>query len=187
MKLVCALILSLTGFLSLGQGTADGKIECEDIKSLLEQIYDIDQGNRGGNKIIDEGIDLQNQSAVVAIIERCGWPTARQAGSKGMQAVFLVIQHSSREMREKYFPLIKESAVKGDLSQRAVAMMEDRMLMEKGKKQKYGTQLVKFGDGPFKLHPVEDPENLNARRLEMGMETIEEYLKHFGLVYTPEQ
>ena len=89
-----------------------------------------------------------------------------------MQAVFLVIQHASKELREKYFPLIKASAEKGELTLRVVAMMEDRMLMEKGKKQKYGTQLISYNDGPLRLHPIEDEANVNKRRAAMGMGTI---------------
>ena len=55
------------------------------------------------------------------------------------------------------------------------------MLMEKGKKQKYGTQLISYNDGPLRLHPIEDEANVNKRRAAMGMGTIEEYLKQFGL------
>ena len=98
-----------------------------------------------------------------------------------MTAVFLVIQHGSKALREKYFPLVKASAEKGEITLRAVAMMEDRMLMENGKKQKYGTQLISYNNGPLQLHPIEDEANVNQRRAAMGMEPIEEYLKQFGL------
>jgi hypothetical protein len=63
--------------------------------------------------------------------------------------------------------------------------MEDRMLMDKGEKQKYGSQVRKSnGSDKWSLHPpIQDPENVNKRRAEVGLEPIEEYLKHFGIEY----
>lgn len=162
-------------------------VDCDARKQMLENIFDSDQENRRSGKEIDEEIDYQNQVKVVSLIEKCGWPERREVGAKAMNAVFLVLQHASAELRQKYFPMIKASAEKGDLPLRVVAMMEDRMLMENGKKQKYGTQLVSHNGGPMKLHPIEDPATLNERRAAMGMEPIEEYLKHFGLEYRQEE
>ena len=82
----------------------------------------------------------------------------------------------------KYGRVVNEGAA---LS--AVALMEDRILMENGRKQKYGSQLRSQGDGPLLLYPVEDPEHVNERRAAMGLETIEAYLKRFGIDYKPEQ
>ena len=156
-------------------------VDCSESKEILEEFFNADQSNRSDANKIDQRIDHENQVRVVSLLEKCGWPQKAIVGEKGMQAVFLVIQHASKELREKYFPLIKASAEKGELTLRVVAMMEDRMLMEKGKKQKYGTQLISYNDGPLRLHPIEDEANVNKRRAAMGMGTIEEYLKQFGL------
>jgi hypothetical protein len=161
-------------------------VDCSKKKQLLVDIFESDQDNRKDGKHIDAGIDHENQVQVVSLIEKCGWPRKAEVGEQGMKAVFLVIQHASKDLREKYFPLIKASAENGEISLRAVAMMEDRMLMENGKKQKYGTQLISYNNGPLKLHPIEDEANVNKRRAAMGMETIEQYLKHFGLEYKPQ-
>ncbi|MEX2232547.1 MAG: DUF6624 domain-containing protein [Cyclobacteriaceae bacterium] len=161
------------------------EVNCDEVKGLLEKILDIDQRNRTEDTQINYDIDRDNQIKVISIIEKCGWPTKEKVGEKGMESVFLVIQHASKKIRATYFPLIKQSAEKGDLKLGAVALMEDRMLMENGQKQKYGSQLVRTGDGPLTLYPIEDPENINKRRAAMGLGSIEEYLKHFGLEYAP--
>lgn len=158
-------------------------VDCSESKEMLEEVLEIDQANRADVTKIDKGVDHENQVRVVSLIEKCGWPQRATVGENGMRAVFLVIQHASKDLREKYFPLIKASAEKGEMSLRAVAMMEDRMLMENGKPQKYGTQLISRNNGPLQLHPIEDEANVNKRRADMGMESIEDYLKHFGLEY----
>ena len=62
--------------------------------------------------------------------------------------------------------------------------MEDRMLMDKGEKQKYGSQLRMDNEsGEWELWPIEDPEKVNNRRAEVGLEPIEEYVRHFGIEY----
>jgi hypothetical protein len=160
-------------------------VDCSEAKEMLKEVLETDQANRTDVTKIDAGIDHENQVRVVSLIEKCGWPQKATVGEQGMSAVFLVIQHASKALREKYFPLINASAEKGELSLRSVAMMEDRMLMENGKNQKYGTQLISYNNGPLQLHPIEDEANVNKRRAVMGMEPIEDYLKHFGLEYKP--
>ena len=160
-------------------------IPCDNARFVLEQIHDIDQQNRTNNKEIDPNIDRDNQSRVVSIIEKCGFPTKEKVGQKGMESVFLVIQHGTKKLRAKYFSFIKMSAEKGELNLGAVALMEDRMLMENGVKQKYGSQVVKNVSGRWTLYPIEDPQNVNKRRASMGLNTIEEYLKNFDIEYDP--
>ena len=159
-------------------------VDCSELKSILERVLKSDQETRTNGSGIDEGIDKENQQLVVSIIENCGFPTAEQHGSKSVEAVFLVIQHAGKKLRETYFPLIKQSAEKGDIPWNRVALMEDRMLMDKGEKQKYGSQLRKdHGSSEWEVWPIEDPENVNKRRAEVGLEPIEEYVRHFGIEY----
>jgi len=59
-------------------------------------------------------------------------------------------------------------------------LMKDRMLMDEGKPQIYGSQ-IKNG----KLYKLENPETVNERRKEMGLEPIEDYLKYFNIQFNP--
>lgn len=162
-------------------------VDCSESREILEEVFEADLSNPTDANNIARNIDHEIQARVVSLLEKCGWPQKAIVGEKGMTAVFLVIQHASKALREKYFPIITASAEKGELGLPAVAMMEDRMLMENGKKQKYGTQLISYNNGPLQLHPIEDEANVNRRRSAMGMGTIEEYLKQFGLEYKPQK
>jgi len=56
--------------------------------------------------------------------------------------------------------------------------MKDRILMDEGKPQLYGSQ-IKNG----KLYTLDSPKTVNERRKEMGLQPIEDYLKSFGVEY----
>src|SRR4030095_3660822 len=47
--------------------------------------------------------------------------------------------------------------------------LEDRVLVGEGKKQLYGSQVVAGPDGLPRLHPIEDPENVEERRRAIGL------------------
>jgi hypothetical protein len=78
----------------------------------------------------------------------------------------------------KYFPLIEKAVKNGDLSKEQYALMKDRILMDEGKPQIFGSQ-IKNG----KLYDLEAPETVNERRQEMGLEPIEDYLKRFDITF----
>jgi hypothetical protein len=54
-------------------------------------------------------------------------------------------------------------------------MMEDRIAVEAGEKQTYGSQLS-IVDGQTVLSPTEDPDHLDERRAALGMTAIADYL-----------
>ncbi|CAI8342596.1 MAG: Uncharacterised protein [Polaribacter sp. SA4-10] len=101
-------------------------------------------------------------------------PTLNEVTQKHMNAIWLGLQHTAKEHRKRYFPQIEEAVKNGDLSKQQYALMKDRILMDEGKPQIYGSQ-IKNG----KLYTLENPETVNERRKKMGMKTIENYLNHF--------
>lgn len=158
------------------------KIECDKQKEILEEVMIRDQQNRTSGQVIDLNVDKENLEKVLGIFETCGFPTLQRVGQKGMMSTFLVLQHSTRRIREKYLPQIKSSAEKGDLSLQEVALMEDRLLMESGEKQKYGTQITSDqGNEEWKLYPIEDMKNVNERRKTMGLGPLEDYVKNWKI------
>jgi hypothetical protein len=105
----------------------------------------------------------------VYIIDNYGWLGRSQIGVEANQALFLMLQHSKDpNIREKYFTKLEKSALDGQSSLSDMAAMKDRMLVEHGKKQRYGTQRALDG----KLCPVEDPDGLNQRRRQVGLKKI---------------
>jgi hypothetical protein len=124
--------------------------------------------------------DHRNQELVISIIEKCGMPTLKEVSKTQMDGIWLALQHTDRKHRKKYFPQIEAAVKNGDLSKEQYALMKDRILMDEGKPQIYGSQIQ---DG--KLYKLESPETVNERRKEMGMEPIEKYLWQFNIKYSP--
>jgi hypothetical protein len=120
--------------------------------------------------------DAANLKQLEAIMNRIGWPTATKVGKRGANTAFLIIDHSPREIMEKYFPLLESAAKKGEASLSDYAVMQDRILVNRGKKQIYGTQ--KYWDekqNKFVFFPIEDEKNVNARRKEVGLDPLPEF------------
>ncbi len=156
-------------------------VNCDHLVPLLDKIFKDDQEIRKDMSKFNPQIDYENQQIVVSIIETCGFPTGQKVGKKGILTIFLVIQHAHNSLREKYFSQFKKAAERKDLSLSNLATMEDRILVDQGKKQLYGTQLFKMHSDSLKLYPILDPENVNERRAKVGMGPIEEYLEQFGI------
>lgn len=157
------------------------EVDCSKKVQILSEVLESDQRIRRSNDFIKYAKeDHRNQELVISIIEKCGMPTLKEVDQKQMDAIWLGLQHSTKEIRKKYFPQVEKAVKNGDLSKGQYALMKDRMLMDEGKPQIYGSQ-IKNG----KLYKLENPENVNKRRKEMGMEPIEDYLKNFNILFNP--
>lgn len=156
-------------------------VDCSKKRQILSEVLESDQRIRKANEPIKYAKeDHRNQELVISIIEKCGMPTLKEVNQRQMDAIWLGLQHSTEEIRKKYFPYVEKAVKNGDLSKQQYALMKDRMLMDDGKPQLYGSQ-IKNG----KLYKLENPTSVNERRKEMGMEPIEDYLKYFHIQFNP--
>ena len=125
-----------------------------------------------------EETDSTNLVVVSHILDCYGWLDG--LSQEANKAIFLVIDHSDLETMNRYQSLFHKAAEKGYISFGDLVTMEDRMLMNDGKPQKYGTQayaLGREGESIIYIWPVEEPEKLNERRADVGLSPIENYLE----------
>ena len=122
-------------------------------------------------------VDAANLKRLEEIILEKGWPGSRMVGSQASGAAWLILQHAPLETQEKYLPVLQKAVSVGDVRADQVAMLEDRVLMRQGKKQKYGTQVVSNANVEPEVYPVENPEELAALRASVGMPPMAEYLR----------
>ncbi|MEB2774306.1 DUF6624 domain-containing protein [Algoriphagus sp. D3-2-R+10] len=157
------------------------EVDCSKKHQILNEVYESDQMIRKSKDLIKYAKeDHRNQELVISIIEKCGMPTLNEVSQKHMTAIWLALQHTTEKYRKKYFPQIEKAVKNGDLSKEQYAVMKDRILMDEGKPQIYGSQLING-----KLYKLENPETVNERRKEMGMETIEDYLRNYNIQFNP--
>ena len=105
-------------------------------------------------------------------------------GEKGNSALFLVVQHAPLSTQEKYLPMMREAVKKGKARGTSLALLEDRVLMRNGKRQLYGSQVVTDPETSEKrFFPIEDVDNVDRRRAEVGLQPLAEYAQHFGITW----
>jgi hypothetical protein len=185
-------------------GSSDSKINAS-LQQELSKMGREDQQHRGRiMELIKQGqnpkeskelsdlwekqraIDQANLKRLEEIIKEHGWPGTSLVGIEASRAAFLIIQHADPVSQEKYLPLLRDAAAKKDIAPSDLAMLEDRILMHQNKKQIYGTQLKPNKEtNKLELWPIEDEENVDARRAKVGLMPLADYLKRFGLDYTP--
>lgn len=116
---------------------------------------------------------------LIEIIAEYGFPTRKLVGKDAMDAVFIIVQHANRDAdwQKAQLPFFKMAVEKGDLDASDYAYLYDRTQMVAGEKQRFGTQfqMVDSKQGIAELYPVEDPANLDRRRMKMGLMPIELY------------
>jgi hypothetical protein len=85
---------------------------------------------------------------------------------------------------ERYLPILKEAAGKGELKKDMLAIYIDRIKMYKGEKQIYGSQIIYNKDKKImELYPVEDEATVNDKRAEVGLDPLREYLEIMGVPF----
>jgi hypothetical protein len=134
-------------------------------------------------------LDGRNRQRLDEIVQQHGWPKKSVFGEEASGVAFSVVQHAELDYQKKYLPLIKEAVAQKEARHSDLAMLEDRILTREGKKQIYGTQArLNQKTQIMELYPIEDEENVDDRRIKVGLEPLAQYVKKaFGMEYTPQK
>ncbi|MCE3280168.1 MAG: hypothetical protein K0S44_2359 [Bacteroidetes bacterium] len=164
-------------------------IGAEDQKYRV-RLNDIEQNYGKKSKEWEEitekikSIDSLNLIRLKQIIDQYGWPGPELVRENGNVAVFLVVQHADLKTQEKYLPVMREAVKNGNAFAYDLALLEDRVAVGQGKKQIYGSQIIKDPKtGKDTLAPIEDFVNVDKRRSEAGLEPLEQYARYWGITY----
>jgi len=104
-----------------------------------------------------------------------GWPRYSIVGVDAGDAAWLLVQHADADpsFQRLCLDLMRELPA-DEMSQSSLAMLTDRVLLKEGKSQIYGTQFV-VSDGEWVPLNLENIENVDVRRAEVGMPPLAEY------------
>lgn len=169
--------------------------------ALLDTIYREDQTYRKQVREVEEKYgresdemkkhwdlisekDSINLIKVQKILDEKGWLGANIIGKQGNASLFLVIQHAPLETQEKYLPMMRQAVKDGNASSGSLALLEDRVALRKGGKQIYGSQIGRDQEtGEYFVSPLEDPENVDKRRAEVGLGPISKYVSRWNITW----
>ncbi len=121
-----------------------------------------------------------NKNRLDSIISIHGWPGNKIVGEDGAEISWAIAQHNPDIFfKQKCLILIKEAIQNGDTNPNHYAELTDRIARDTWQKQIYGASMST--DTP---HPIEDPANVDNRRLKLGLhEPIEVYALYHGIKY----
>lgn len=129
-----------------------------------------------------EALDAEHLEVMRAVIDRVGWPGASLVGQDGADAAWLLVQHFDADpaFQARCLVLLKEAVTRGDARPSHLAYLTDRVAVNTGQLQVYGTQ----HDGDFVPQPMIDPEAVDERRASVGLGPLADYLEQSRAVYT---
>lgn len=127
---------------------------------------------------IVERNDAKNIKVVDKILKR-GLPEG--LAEESYKTIWIVIDHAPLAKQEQYLPLVEKMATEGYVGVDEYAILYDRVAMGKNSPQRYGSQLVQFGNADnlqLYVWPIENVEELDSLRNTVGMSSFNKYLKH---------
>jgi hypothetical protein len=113
-------------------------------------------------------LTARHADRLTEILDTSGWPGGLGAGAA--YAAWKIAQHADRQLdvQRRVLALI-EGAPDPGVGAKEIAMLRDRVLVNEGRDQLYGTQVAGVVDGRPVLWPVADPDGLAERRAGAGL------------------
>ncbi len=117
--------------------------------------------------------DARSIELMGELLEQFDWIDAHRFGGRTASRAWLLVQHADDDPAFQKLALerMTEYLEDGGVQKRDYAYLWDRVAVNTGQLQRYGTQPIDAcnPDGTLDLKPVEAPETLDARRAAMGM------------------
>jgi Ca-activated chloride channel family protein len=166
----------------------DKKLHDELLKLALKTETIISKGVE--NDLASDALDKrlsetrrQNNAHLCQILKEFGWPNSALVGKDGMGAIFFLIRNSrDLDLQVALLPVVIASVKNGDAAKAQVADLVDRMRVDAGMKQLFGTQ-VRAGNGFLVLTPIEDEAHVDDRRKQFGMPPLAAHLRNLESEY----
>jgi hypothetical protein len=117
-----------------------------------------------------QAVHRENAVLLDKLIRTNGWPGIALVGLEGSRAAWFIAQHSicTPELQRRFLSLLAKASENGDASKAQAAFLSDRIRFNENKPQLYGTVLDWDETGELSCE-VEDPDQLDARRKEVGL------------------
>jgi uncharacterized protein DUF6624 len=156
-----------------------------EIRALRRQLRDMVKEDQDARLAFDKtrfaAADERNRPEVLRIFSNYGWVTYALAGKDAAHDFWLLVQHQTPEIQRRLLPALETAARSGNASMSDYAYLYDRVQVGLGKPQRWGTQ-TRCENGKPALAPVSDRAGLDARRKELFMLPVREYLRNDYLV-----
>lgn len=150
----------------------------QELKKEILDMMDRDQDMLKGE--YNNSVVRKNTERAKETMEEYGWPGNSLIGLSASHAFWLLVQHSDHdlEFQKEALELLRQVVEKGEASKSNLAYLMDRVRVNSGEPQLFGTQ---FQQDRLEPQPIEDPEHLEERRKEYELGPFEEYRKKWKI------
>jgi len=125
----------------------------------------------------------RNADSLCLILKEYGWPTKEIAGEDGAGIAFLLLRNTSAaRMQAALLPVIIAATSRGEIDLRDFASYIDRVRLNAGLKQLFGTQAT-IRDGFLVMFPIQDESLVDARRKQYQLPPLADYQRTLELNY----
>jgi hypothetical protein len=116
------------------------------------------------------------------IMDEYGWPTVALVGQDAARSAWKIAQHADRQLdvQRRALALMSRAVAKGQASARDLAFLRDRVLVNEGRPQIYGTQFAGVEDGVPVPWPCAEPDRVDDLRADVGIEPVAAQLQRAG-------
>jgi hypothetical protein len=179
-------LVVLQTFRAVGQTTGTGVNQ--KLSSTIDSLYAADQ-NTARIKPADSAaaayqrVIRTNFPTVKRILDMYGYPNYTLVGQESSHHYFLLVQHSDFDLsfQQQVLKIMRREVNNKNASGQQYAYLVDRIAINQGKPQVYGTQVLMSGN--TKIKPCVAPAKLNKRRKSVGLEPIEDYIKKCNALF----
>lgn len=176
----------------------DREVEKLKVKAAIESMVAEDQALRiGSGELLKKGytftevwlhpelqrvvqqVDRANTLRLRNIVARWGWITISEFGAALSDNAWLLVQHADHDVafQEEILGKLATALKHKEVAPSNFAYLWDRVKVNRGLPQKYGTQGTCTGKGKWEPNTLEDPGRLDEFRKSMGLTSFAEYLK----------
>lgn len=123
-------------------------------------------------------MDKANTAWLRAWVTKCGWPKRSEIGEEAELGAWLIAQHAdvTPDFQVEAAAAMKKSVLEHEASGSRLALLVDRNRRLQKKPQVYGMQFD-IVDGKMIFLRVEQPDQLDARREEIGLDAFACYVR----------
>jgi hypothetical protein len=165
------------------------------LRAELVEMGREDQAERAGNPELPPGTKLgppQDHARAVRlqeIVAERGWPTFDQVGRDGATAAWLVAQHADSDVafQAQARDLLAAAVEVGQGDPTELAHLTDRVAVNSGMPQTYGTQVRCRAGTPAPATPLTSEADVDERRERVGLGTLAAYYDELGMMCANEE
>lgn len=188
MKEVSLIFFCLFGFLLSVKSAVNPELKQELRRMCDNDQYMLNHGDKPATlKINSDSVFITKQGLwaihlkrLKEIFEQYGFPDYNMVDTVGAYYFWILVQHQDGDttFQKEVWKAMSIKINQGLAAKKYLAYLTDRVLINTGHKQIYGTQMTDRHAGVWQQpKPIEDPVNVDRLRSEVGLDSLTAYIR----------